>query len=210
MWRILLVIYVAGGVAIGVPPVKLDQLKVGSVSYSNVTIVNITPTDLYFSYEKGIKNVKLRLLDPETQKLLNYDPRAAEALERQQAEEAARFQSTIATRGIGGANNASTAQAAEAEKRRKTSEESISDPISERSLIGKAAPQIKIDKWLGSTGPPTLKGKFVLWTFLAPWSLPSQKCVPQLNALQKRFEGKVELARLIPDADADDRSLDAK
>src|SRR6185436_20928880 len=58
-------------------PSHLDQLKVGSQTYTNVAIVSVSATDLYFSHEKGIKNVKLRLLDPETQKLFNYDPRTA-------------------------------------------------------------------------------------------------------------------------------------
>src|SRR5579862_2002023 len=204
MLRILLMAWLVGTAAMAAPPTKLDRLKVGSVTYSNVAIVNVTPTDLYFSYEKGIKNVKLRMLDPDTQKLFNYDPRAAEASEKEQQEDTARFQSTWTAQSISGKNGGS-AQSAEAEKRRKTAEENLADPISERSLIGKNAPPIKIDKWLGSGDAPELKGKFVLLSFLAPWSLPSQKWTTQLNMLEKKFAGRVEVVGLLPQADADDR-----
>jgi hypothetical protein len=190
------------------PPTKLDRLRAGSLIYSNVTIVNVTPTDLCFSYEKGVKTVKLRLLDPETQNLFNYDPKAAEELEKKQAEDAARFQSTVASTSSRGA--ASGAGALEADKKSKSSQESLADPISDRSLIGKSAPPITIDKWSGSMPAPTLKGKFVLLAFVAPWSVPSQKAVSQLDVLQKAFTGKIVFAGLLPEADADDQSLDSK
>ena len=209
MLRMLLIGWLLGAVAatVAAPPTKLDRLKVGSLTYSNVTIVNVTPTDLYFSYEKGIKNVKLRLLDPETQKLLNYDPRAAEELEWKQIQDAARFQSTVASTSSRGTNPSG---APETEKKPKSFQESIADPISDRSLIGKPAPPITVGKWSGSARAPALKGKFVLLAFVAPWSIPSQKAVSQLDALQKAFTGKIECAGLLPEADAEDRSLDSK
>ena len=210
MLRILLSAWLVGATAMAASPTKLDRLKVGSTTYSNVSIVSVTPTDLYFSYEKGIKNVKLRLLDPDTQKLFNYDPKAAEALEKEQDEDAARFQSTLAARSRAGKNGGGSSQSAEAEKRRKSAEENLVDPISERSSIGKSAPPLKIDKWLGSGNAPELKGKFVLLSFLAPWSLPSQKWTAQLNMLEKKFAGRLEVVGLLPQADADDRTLDSK
>jgi cytochrome c biogenesis protein CcmG/thiol:disulfide interchange protein DsbE len=210
MLRLLLVGLFLGAVwaSEAAPTKKLDRLKVGSLTYSNVTVVNVSPTDLYFSYEKGIKNVKLRLLDSEMQKLFNFDPKAAEELEKKQAEDAAQFQSTVAATSSRGA--ASGVGASEPDKKSKSSQESLADPISDRSLIGKSAPPITIDKWLGSMPAPTLKGKFVLLAFVAPWSVPSQKAVSQLDGLQKAFTGKIEFAGLLPEADADDRSLDSK
>jgi cytochrome c biogenesis protein CcmG/thiol:disulfide interchange protein DsbE len=210
MLRILLMVWLMGAAAMAVPPSKLDRLNVGSLTYSNITVVNLTPTDLYFSYEKGIKNVKLRQLDPETQKLFNYDPKAAEALERQQEEDAARFQTTVAGQSGVGTKSVASGQAVEDEKRHKTAEENVLDPISERSLIGKNAPPIKIDKWLGSAPAPTLKDKFVLLSFLAPWSLPSQKSTAQLNMVEKKFAPRLEVVGLLPEADAEDRTLDSK
>src|SRR5436190_13237164 len=174
-------------------PSKLDRLKVGSQIYTNVAIVNVTPTDLYFSYQKGIKNVKLRQLDPETQKLFNYDPRAADELERQQSQSDARFQDSVATRAAtsGGATAANAANAAD--KRKVSSEDNIVDAISEQSPIGKPGPAIGIEKWSGSAPAPTLKGKFVLVTFWTPWSVPCQKWIPQLNAFQKNFAAKLDV-----------------
>jgi thiol-disulfide isomerase/thioredoxin len=190
-------------------PTHLDRLKVGSQTYTNVAVVNVTPTDLYFSYEKGIKNVKLRLLDPETQKLFNYDPGTAHQLERQQDQSDARFQSSVAARGPGTGSSRAVAASAE-EKRRASSEENIADAISQQSLIGKPGPAIAAQKWLGSAAAPTLKGKFVLVTLWTPWSVPCQKWIPQLNALQKTFADKLDIVGFVPAADADDHSLDSK
>jgi hypothetical protein len=190
-------------------PTHLDRLNVGSQTYTNVTIVSVSATDLYFSYEKGVKNAKLRLLDPETQKLFNYDPRTAEQTERQQTQADAKFQNSVAAHPSTGLASSATANAAE-EKRKASSEDNIVDSISEQSLLGKSGPSITLQKWLGSAPAPTLKGKFVLLTFLTPWSIPSQKWIPQLNALQKKFSDKLDVVGLVPAADADDRSMDSK
>jgi cytochrome c biogenesis protein CcmG/thiol:disulfide interchange protein DsbE len=190
-------------------PTRLDRLNVGSQTYTNVTIVSVSATDLYFSYQKGIKNVKLRLLDSETQKLFNYDPKAAQELEKEQAQGDAKFQSSVGAHPAGGAAASALANAAE-EKRKMSSEDNLADPISEQSLLGKPGPAIALQKWLGSAAAPTLKGKFVLVTFWTPWSLPCQKWIPQLNALQKKFADKLDVIGFVPEADADDRSMDAK
>src|SRR4051794_35188150 len=191
-------------------PTHLDRLKVGTQTYTNVAVVSVSPTDLYFSYEKGIKNVKLRLLDSETQKLFNYDPRTAQETEREQTQADAKFQSAVAV-GVPatGTSSAAALNAAE-EKRKASSEENIVDSISQQSPLGKPGPSIGLQKWLGSATAPTLKGKFVLLAFWTPWSVPCQKWVPQLNAIQKRFAEKLEVVGIVPEADAEDRSMDTK
>ncbi len=189
-------------------PAKLDRLEVGSQIYTNVTIVSVSATDLYFSYEKGIKNVKLRNLDPETQKLFNYDPQAATHLERQQSQDDVRFQSSVAARAAAQSANAAQAAANPNDKRRRSSEDNIADPISDQSPIGKPGPSLELEKWPGA--PPVLKGKFVLVTFWTGWSLPCRKWIPQFNAFQKTFSDKLQVVGLLPEADAEDRSTQLK
>ena len=61
--------------------------------------------------------------------------------------------------------------------------------MSKNSLIGKPAPPIKGEKWLGEK--PTLEGKLVLVAFWAPWSIPCRNYVQELDRLQKKFAGKL-------------------
>src|SRR5437899_11813990 len=66
--------------------VKFDCLKVGSKTYRNVTVMGVNVTDLYFTHDHGIANVKLRTLDSSLQKEFNYDAKAAAEADRQQEE----------------------------------------------------------------------------------------------------------------------------
>jgi hypothetical protein len=191
-------------------PSRLDRLKVGSQIYTNITVVGVNATDLYFTYDKGIKNVKLRLLDPETQKLFNYDPKAATEIERQQTQDDARFQTSVVARGVIPGTSAGPGAPTANEKRHASSDENIIDAISDQSPVGKPGPTIGIEKWSGSTPPPTLKGKFVLVTFWTPWSIPCQKWIPPVNVLQKKFSDKLDVIGFIPEADAEDRSMDSR
>jgi len=164
---------------------KLDYLTAGSTTYSNVTVLGANATDLYFKHNRGIANVKLRYLGPELQKRFDYDPKAAAEAEKKQNEDEALYQSELASR--------IAAEAAKAtQPGRKavfTSEDSLADPISDRSLLGKPAPPLDLDKWLGDK--PALEGKFVLVSFWAPWSIPCRRWIPDLNELQRKFRSSL-------------------
>ncbi len=58
---------------------KLPVLKVGKEVYSNVTVTAVTATDIYFTYAKGARNVKLKNLEPALQKHFNFNPASLEA-----------------------------------------------------------------------------------------------------------------------------------
>jgi hypothetical protein len=65
----------------------LPVLRVGADVYSNVTVTAVTPTDIYFTSEKGMGNAKLKNLDPTLQKHFKFDPAkvaAADAAEKKQ------------------------------------------------------------------------------------------------------------------------------
>ena len=64
---------------------KLPVLKAGSEVYSNVTVTTVTATDIYFTYARGMANVKLNQLDPALQKHFGYNPKKAGEVEQKQA-----------------------------------------------------------------------------------------------------------------------------
>lgn len=175
-------------------PIKFDSIKVGSQVYSNVTVVGMTATDVYFSHDKGMSNAKMKYLDPDVQKRLGFDAKAAAAAEKEHMKEDANFQSNLATQ-------IATQKPDEAPKGPVSSEDNLADPVADTSPLGKAAPDFTIEKWLGDK--PDLKGKFVLLSFWAPWSFPSKKAIPQLNALQKKFSKNLTVIALASDSQED-------
>jgi len=58
-----------------------------------------------------------------------------------------------------------------------------------KSVLGQKAPEFVVEKWL--TAEPSTKGKFVLIDFWATWCPPCRKAIPELNAFQKKFAGKL-------------------
>ena len=176
--------------------VKLSHLKIGSKTYTNIVVLGANATDLYFTYNEGIKSVKLRYLDPQMQKRFHFDPAAAAEAEKRQLEEDASYQNSIA------ATIAAKAQtiARSNHQASVTSEENISDPIVDNSLLGKKGPKLVVEKWLGDT--PEVKGKFVLIHFWAPWSIPAKKSILEMNALNKKFAEKLAVVGLADESEA--------
>jgi cytochrome c biogenesis protein CcmG/thiol:disulfide interchange protein DsbE len=165
-------------------PFKLQTLKVGTTTYTNVTILGANTTDLYFSHSLGFANVKLKYVSADLQKRYDYDPKAAERAERIQIENDILYQSALA--------NAAAAQPAKLSANKKPSlgsETGLADPISEGSLLGKPGPNLEVDKWISEK--PALEGKYVLISFWAPWSVPCRQWITEFNALQKKYSDKL-------------------
>jgi hypothetical protein len=70
---------------------KLPLLKVGKDCYTNVTVTEVTVTDIYFTHAHGMGNAKLKDLEPELQRHFGYSPAVADAAEKSQAEARARY-----------------------------------------------------------------------------------------------------------------------
>src|SRR4029077_13045818 len=71
-------LFVMGGLlvmaaALQAAPSKLDTLTVGSKTFTNVTVLGSSATDLYFTHGAGIGNVKLKYLSADLQKQFNFD-----------------------------------------------------------------------------------------------------------------------------------------
>jgi thiol-disulfide isomerase/thioredoxin len=66
---------------------KLPVLQAGADVYSNVTVLSVSATDVYFTYNngKGMANAKLKGLSPDLQKHFNYNPAVASTVEQKQA-----------------------------------------------------------------------------------------------------------------------------
>jgi thiol-disulfide isomerase/thioredoxin len=170
-------------------PLQLDILTVGSKTYSNITVVGFNTTDLYFTERGSIWNVKLKYLNADLQKRFSYDPKAAAEAEQKQAEEDRLYQKTLADDIA-----AQYEKTHPTEKNTNAPPKKLADPISEKSLLGKPAPALKVDKWLSDK--PALEGKYVLITLWATWSAPCRALIPDLNALQKKFPERLVVVGL--------------
>lgn len=56
---------------------KFAVIQAGGVTYSNVTVTTVTATDIFFTYDGGMANVKLKNLPPDLQQHFHYDPQKA-------------------------------------------------------------------------------------------------------------------------------------
>jgi hypothetical protein len=74
---------------------KLPLLKVGSQTYSNVTVTTVSATDIYFVSSQGMGNAKLKDIDPALQKHFHYDPAKVQATEQKPMNAADKWTVTI-------------------------------------------------------------------------------------------------------------------
>src|SRR5690349_9825714 len=80
---------------------KLAVLKAGNDVYTNVTVFNVSATDVYFTYAHGkgvgMANIKLKDLDPELQKHFGYNATNAAAVADKQAQANAQYYNQLIT-----------------------------------------------------------------------------------------------------------------
>lgn len=65
---------------------RLASLTVGANTYTNISITRVTATDVYFTYNKGMGNAKLKDLSPELKEHFHYDEAKAASIEKKQAQ----------------------------------------------------------------------------------------------------------------------------
>ena len=176
---------------------KLDSLAACGGHFKNVTVLSFNRTHVCFTHEGGITSLKLKYLDPKLQERFDYDPLLAAEAEKQQADDDARYQECVVSKMVAQAKQAALA----AKRAAATSEDNLADPVSNLSLLGKPAPAIKGEKWVGEK--PSLEGKAALVAFWAPWSIPCRKYIPELDKLQKKFAGKLAVVGVACESEAE-------
>lgn len=186
---------------------KLEFLTVGSMTYSNITVLGFNASDLYFTSDHGIRNVKLKLLSPDMQQKFNYDPAAAEQAEQQQAEDEKRYHENLAAQMASEYNAARDARDAKAQAL--YAEAGLADAATSDSLIGKPAPALDMPVWVGTK--PFMDGKFVLINIWSPNSASCKKWIPALNDLYRNLAGdKISVVGVTPAPPADVAQTDPK
>jgi len=160
------------------------SLKVGSETYSKVTVTSVTATHLYFTHSRGMGTAKLMDLEPEMQQHFHFDSTKAAARLAEEAQGNALYTKTL--------------REAPAPKRpavaNPTRQAPPDDPIPPHELYAKSflnqpAPEISVEKWLSE--PPDMQGKFVLIDFWATWCGPCRQSIPHLNELSAKFKDKL-------------------
>ena len=200
--RVVLGLFLASSFWAAAADLQLPVLKVGALTYSNVTVVGANSTDLYFKHDKGMGNAKLKYLSADLQKRFGYDSAKATEAELKQAEGDAQYTTTVLS------NVAAYVQAhAHAVANETPRCATLTDPISAKSLLGKMAPAFAADQWVGPR--PELEGKYVLVTFWEPWSPASLQAIADLGALQKQFADKLVVVGVSTNSAADLEKLES-
>ena len=190
MFRLFICVAWLGAVfSVHAGSLTLESLTVGSTTYSNVTIFGANSTDLFFSSDQGVSNVKIKFLSPELQKKFNYNSNAAEKVEQQQIENEKIYQENLAASITASARV--TREEREAQIQTTYSQAGLGDPVSDESPIGRTAPSLNFANWVGTA--PVLTGKFTLISVWSPKSPSCRKWIPTLNELHKALAGKVEV-----------------
>jgi len=175
---------------------KLPFLKTPTQTYSNVTVLSLTATDVNFTHAQGIANAKLKDLEPELQKRFNYNPtKAGEAATKQAAASAEYARQAAAQKPV-----AKKAELEPAAKEAPDVEIQVAS-ISAKSIKGQAAPPLQVEKWL--TTEPDTSGKFVLVDFWATWCGPCRQSIPHLNGLAKKFGDQLVVIGLSNEKEAE-------
>jgi len=181
----------------------LPVLRVGTNVYHRVTVMNVTTTDIYFSYPGGMGNAKLKNLDAQLQRHFHFDAAKADELEKNQHEGNALFRAELASRKAAPSQPESTEE--ESAPSAGTAGDIVVPRLYARSFRGRRPPQILLEKWL--TPAPDLNGKFVLLDFWATWCRPCRQSIPHLNDLYARFRNRLVVIGISDESEEAVRSM---
>jgi hypothetical protein len=206
MYRSLICAVWMTAFAVQAAALNLDHLTVGSTTYSNVTVYGANQTDVFFSSDQGVSNVKLKFLDPDLQKQFNYDSNAVEKIEEQRLASDKAYQANLATALASRVKAA--AQEREAQEKAVYSQAGLGDAVSENSPLGQKAPALSFTNWIG--GMPDLEGKLTLISVWSPKSASSRKWIAPINELHRALAGKVEVIGVTTATETEVENADPK
>ena len=157
----------------------LPTLKVGPVTYTNVTVTKVTAVDVSFLHARGMGNAKLKDLEPDLQKHFHYDPAKADMARQRQYAANAQYRQMVITN----------------EVRKPTDNSEIPDvyvevpEVKARRFLGGPPPPGRVEKWL--TPEPDNRDKFVLIDFWGTWCGPCRRSIPKLNGFQAAYRDRL-------------------
>ena len=198
--KVLTLIAIACAIVSARAEEQLPSLKVGVDVYTNVTVVKVTATDIFFRHARGIGNAKLKALDPEMQKHFGFDVAKAGAVEKKQAEANFAYHQTLAHE----PPHVPTHEVPQSHEAPAGGDIRV-PRLSAKSFIGQPAPRLTVEKWL--TAKPDMAGKFVLIDFWATWCGPCRRSIPELNVLHAKFKDRIVFIGLSDESEADVREM---
>jgi thiol-disulfide isomerase/thioredoxin len=168
----------------------LPVLQAGNEVFSNVTIISVSATDIYFTSNQGLANAKLKDLDPAWQRHFNFNPTNAAAIEQKQKAANAEYHLQVLKQPAPAASTVGEpAPPPGAQIEPESGKQIWATP-----MLNQPAPPLFVEKWL--TPEPDGRGKFILIDFWQTTSPPCAAVIPLLNAIQHDFAGKVEVISL--------------
>lgn len=70
---------------------RMSRLEVGDAIYTNVLVLSVSTTDMYFTHNGGFANAKLAALEPAIQERFHFNPEKASAQEARQRQDNALY-----------------------------------------------------------------------------------------------------------------------
>jgi cytochrome c biogenesis protein CcmG, thiol:disulfide interchange protein DsbE len=168
-----------------VPPVfgdddRLPELKVGDTTYSNVLVLRVTATDIYFSSTSGISNAKLTSIEPAMQQRFSAEATKAGEIEEKQAAANAQYEQALALQAA-----PASAPTNQSEMETGTASLSTTNKVVAKSFLRQHGPDLPGLQWI--SGSPDTRDKFVLVDFWATTNELSVNFIGKLNDFLKHL-----------------------